>query len=137
MTHAYGTQNAAKLRTLAGSMDAPAKRHKFGAVKKCIDGHEFDSTWEAERYLQLKSLLAARVISDLKLQSRFVITDPAAKRPRYYVADFDYMTARGVRVVEDAKSKATRTALYLLKKRLVLELHGIMILEVYKDGSVK
>ena len=48
-----------------------------------------------------------------------------------YIADFSYydVETRSV-VVEDVKSKATRTALYRLKKKLIEAQHDITITEV-------
>jgi hypothetical protein len=47
-----------------------------------------------------------------------------------YYADFVYKDANGNVVVEDAKSPATRTEAYRIKKKLMLWVHGIRIQEV-------
>lgn len=47
-----------------------------------------------------------------------------------YYADFVYKDANGNVVVEDAKSPATRTEAYKIKRKLLLYFHGIRIKEV-------
>ena len=48
-----------------------------------------------------------------------------------YYADYVYIdTETGKVVVEDAKSPATRTESYRIKKKLMLSVHGIRIIEV-------
>lgn len=52
-----------------------------------------------------------------------------AERSCVYVADFVY-TLNGTTVVEDAKSPAMRTPEYVIKRKLMLYIHGIHIKEV-------
>ena len=47
-----------------------------------------------------------------------------------YVADFVYTDEKGMLVVEDTKSKATRTKDYIIKRKLLYAVHGIKIKEV-------
>jgi hypothetical protein len=47
-----------------------------------------------------------------------------------YYADFVYNDKDGTQIVEDAKSPATRTEAYKIKKKLMLYRHGIRIQEV-------
>ena len=51
------------------------------------------------------------------------------QRAANYVADFTYLQ-NGEMVIEDAKSPATKTEVYKLKKKLVRWLYGIEIKEV-------
>lgn len=116
------------------SIDRTAKRSKYGAEKKEVNGHRFDSTKEAKRYLDLALLQAAKRITDLELQPeyRIFVTPLAGGQPLAvgsYFADFRYCEA-GATVIEDVKSKATATPLYRLKKKLVEALYGIKIIEV-------
>lgn len=124
---------------------------KYNAEKSEVDGIKFDSKHEKERYLQLKLLERGNAISDLRLQVRYeLIPNQYAVEKRYgkngrplkdkqvlleqkcsYVADFVYVDNRtGETVVEDAKSKATRTPEYIIKRKLMLWVHGIRIVEV-------
>lgn len=106
---------------------------------------KFDSKKEARRFDELHALLLAGKIRDLKLQPQFTLqeayTTPDGKRVRAirYHADFSYEQSgepnqfrpyRWVRVVEDVKSKATKTQVYEIKKKLLQERLGIGITEV-------
>lgn len=95
----------------------------------------FDSKKEARRFDELAVMLRAGTIQDLKLQPQFTLqeayTTAAGVRVRAirYQADFSYQR-NGVLVVEDVKSRATRTREYLMKKKLMQERLGIEIQEV-------
>lgn len=102
------------------------KRSKYGNQKTVVDGITFDSKREAERWLYLKSLQDAGEISHLERQPKFKLwsgTRPILYdngRQATYSADFAYFSAaENKRVIEDVKSKATRTQVYLLKRALV------------------
>lgn len=104
---------------------------KYKAIKEVVDGITFASRKEARRYRQLKLLERAREIQGLELQ----VSYPLIKKSKYgreikYIADFVYLE-NGKTIVEDVKSKATVTPVYRLKKRLMQELYGITIKEVY------
>lgn len=107
--------------------------NKYGAKRLKIDGITFDSKLEAERYQQLKLLQKANAISGLEYHKKFVIIPKSRYGDNvYYEADFFYFE-NGKPIVEDTKSKATVTAVYKLKKRLLAETHGITIKEVYRE----
>jgi len=111
----------------------PAKRPKYGNRKTEIDGLIFDSKAEATRYCVLKIRERAGEITDLVLQPKFPIVVNGALICSYY-ADFSY-TELGpgnelTRVTEDVKSKSTaRNRAYVLKRKLMLAVHGIEIRE--------
>ena len=90
----------------------------------------------ARRYDHLITLARAGQISDLRLQVDFTLqeayTDPEGRRVRAirYKADFTYRTQDGRLVVEDVKSRPTRTREYLIKRKLMKDRHGIEITEV-------
>lgn len=131
----------------------PRKYHNTPTVRGNI---RFDSKREAERYDELMLLLKAGKIQDLKLQPEFTLQEaytlPDGKRVRAirYRADFSYKLPSNryvqdgpehgvVRfkqltewydVVEDVKSKATKTREYKLKKKLLRERFGVEIQEV-------
>ena len=98
----------------------------------------FDSKKEAQRYGELLLMQKAKHIRDLKTQVRYElipsqrIGNKVVERACHYVADFDYYTSDGVHVVEDVKSPATRTKDYIIKRKLMLLVHGIRIREVLK-----
>jgi hypothetical protein len=130
---------------------APVRANKYHARKCTVDGIRFDSTREATRYQELKILERAGMIRALELQPEFpiVVVECAYRlcldqvwrwkaepgrgpvQVGRYRADFRYVeTDTGAVVVEDAKSPATRTTAYRLRKRLVQAIHGIVIREV-------
>lgn len=124
-------------------------RAKYGNKKVEYDGITFDSKKEAIRWAELKLLEKSGHITDLKRQVRFDLIptlreEPKEKyvrgtkkgqfkagkvieRPVYYIADFVY-TENGKTVVED--TKGMRTKEYILKRKLMLWVHGIRIKEV-------
>lgn len=116
------------------------KMVKFGNRKTTVFGQTFDSKHEAERYLELRAMEREGKIRHLATQVPFELI-PAQldgegkllERPAKYIADFTYWERyeTGFRfVVEDAKSPATRTETYRIKKKLLLYVHGIRIKEV-------
>ena len=105
----------------------------------------FDSQKEARRYDHLAALERAGQIRDLRLQVDFTLqeayTDAEGRRWRAirYRADFTYQapaaywTEKGPMwdlVVEDVKSRPTRTKEYLLKRKMLKDKLGIDITEV-------
>lgn len=102
-----------------------ARPAKYRNVKTTVDGVTFDSLKEARRYQALKLLLAAKEIDDLVLQPKLRLAVNGVKVCDYR-ADFAYLE-HGLRVWEDCKGM--RTAAYILKKKLVMAIYGIDILE--------
>lgn len=109
---------------------------KYRAVPTVIDNIRFASKAEARRYGELKLLAKAGEVRDLEIQPRFPLVVPtkgsvAWTQVGHYVADFRYrLGAKGVLVVEDVKSKPTKTPIYRLKKKMVEAIYGITITEV-------
>ena len=110
-------------------------KRKYGNRRVTLDGHQFDSVREATRYSQLQLLERAGQIAGLELQPRFELipkqrrADGKAERSCEYVADFRYTdTATGQTVIEDAKGMRTRD--YIMKRKLMLQVHGISVREV-------
>ena len=106
----------------------------------------FDSKKEWRRYGELTMLERAGKITDLRTQVKYVLI-PAQREPDImgprggrkpgkliehecsYVADFVYHDlATGETVVED--TKGFRTKDYVIKRKLMLWVHGIKIREV-------
>ena len=113
--------------------------NKYGNRKTVVDGEVFDSRHEAERWIELRYMERAGLIYDLQRQVAFVlipkqkdeITGKVLEREAKYVADFTYRDKQTNKlVVEDAKSKPTKTKDYILKRKLLLYRHGIIIKEV-------
>ena len=93
-----------------------------------MHGITFDSKWESERYLYLKSLEKAGRVKDLELQPRYNIMVNDQKICAY-VADFKYNkeSADGIweDIVEDAKG--VETPEFKLKKKLMKAVFDIDI----------
>ncbi len=120
--------------------------NKYNNLKTYRDGIAFDSKREAIRYTQLKLLQNAGEISNLERQVKFVLIptqrEPDIIGPRggrkpgkliekecFYVADFVYIDNKtGEKVIED--TKGMRTPDYLIKRKLMLKVHGIRIREI-------
>lgn len=110
---------------------------KYGNQKetRIIDGKTvtFDSKREAARWDELVLLSRAGKIKNLRRQPRFVlipaqrIDGKLVEQPCVYVADFAY-TMDGAEIVEDVKG--VRTKEYIIKRKLMLWRHGIVIQEV-------
>lgn len=101
-----------------------------------VDGVKFDSKREYARYRDLVLLQRAGHISDLQRQVPFELipkqrrADGKVERAVTYVADHVYIE-NGARVVEDLKSALTvKLDAYILKRKLMLHVHGITIKEV-------
>lgn len=112
--------------------EAPPKpRNKYGAAR--TGGHA--SYKEHNRALELRTMQQAGLISDLREQVRYELI-PAARdadgkvieHACAYVADFVYTDAQGRTVVED--TKGFRTKEYVIKRKLMLHVHGIRIHEI-------
>jgi len=115
----------------AGGRSSEASTSKMGNKKVEYEGRVFDSKWECERYHQLQVLQRTGAITGLELQVPFDLVAGGVHICKY-IADFVYQQD-GERIVEDAKGNITE--MYRLKRRLMLEIHGIKILETYKKPA--
>lgn len=106
---------------------------KYGNRKIIRDGIEFDSIKECQRYCELKLMQRAGVITDLQTQVSFElipsqrVDGKVVERAVNYIADFVYQQ-NGLKVVED--TKGYKTPEYIIKRKLMLYIHGIRIREV-------
>lgn len=104
------------------------KENKYGAIKTEVDGIKFDSRAEANRYKELKLMLAAGVIRNLKLQPGFTLQEGFRYKGKKmiaikYKADFMYIEAdSGLKVVEDVKGM--QTPVFKIKHKLFLYKYG-------------
>lgn len=124
-------------------------RNKFNAKKIFIGGEAFDSKKEYSRYCELKLLEKAGEISNLERQVEYELI-PAQfemvwdkrkgeykkgrclERKCCYVADFRY-NEKGNVVVEDVKgykNSGAAWSLYCIKRKLMLQLYGIRVVEI-------
>lgn len=120
------------------------RKNKYRNQKNEVDGIVFDSKKEAKRFQELRLLEKAGAIQNLKTQVEFELI-PAQRGPDTigkrggvkkgklierkcsYRADFVYQE-NGKTVVEDTKGMRTKD--YIIKRKLLLYVHGIRIKEV-------
>lgn len=108
-------------------------RAKYHNRKITRDGETFDSKKEYLRFAELSLLERAGKVKDLKRQVKFElipaqrIDGKVVERACTYVADFVYQQD-GKTVVEDTKGVKTKD--YIIKRKLMLYIHGIRIKEV-------
>ena len=108
---------------------------KYHNKKVVRNGETFDSVKEYRRFCELLLLEKGGVISDLQRQVKYVLI-PSQKegkktieRECSYRADFVYTdNETGETVVEDVKGM--RTEVYKIKRKLMLWVHHIKIVEV-------
>lgn len=104
---------------------------KYGNIKK----GGYDSKKESKRATQLKMMQLAGEISDLREQVKYElipsqkIDGKVVERPCAYIADFVYKDKDGNEVVEDTKG-FRKIKDYIIKRKLMLHVHGIKIKEV-------
>lgn len=131
-------------------MEAILNNSKYKNRKIVVGGIKFDSKKEAKRYQELKTFERAGIIKNLQRQVKYVLI-PAQYEPSgeiytkgkekgkpkkgkllerecAYYADFVYSTKGGELVIED--TKGMRTPDYIIKRKLMLYVHGIRIAEV-------
>ena len=105
---------------------------KYHSKKITANGQTFDSQREYRRFRELLLLERARAITGLQRQVKFElipsqrIGGKVVERACSYVADFVYIE-NGQKVVEDAKGY--KTPEYIIKRKLMLWVHGIQIRE--------
>ena len=102
---------------------------KYNNTKIRVDGRLFDSKAEAARWQELQLLERAGEITELERQVEYeLIPKQKGERAVKYIADFRYVDNNGKTVVED--TKGVRTPVYILKRKLMLRVHGIRVREV-------
>jgi hypothetical protein len=103
--------------------------NKYGNKRMVVDGIRFDSKREAARWQELKLLERAGEIKGLERQVEYeLIPKQPGERAVKYIADFRYIDHDGKTVVED--TKGVKTPVYILKRKLLLWVHGIRVVEV-------
>ena len=92
--------------------------NKYFAIKQEYKGLKFASKKELDRYLELEILEKNKYIANLETHPKFDLMVNGIKIGRY-TADFRYLDQSGVSIVEDVKSKATKTRDYMLRKKIL------------------
>lgn len=160
ITSVFGTENGVSITPEATkyfkAMPVKQKKkkvNKYRNKKVVVDGIEFDSKKEGERYLVLKKAQANGVISELSLQPKWAAM-PAKKetyvehlktkdkikertivQPIKYTADFSYIKD-GQLVVEDVKGSPFAVSRDVpLRLKLMKYFHDIDVRLVYDANS--
>ena len=105
------------------------KARKYRNEPEMAEGIRFDSKKEAGRFRELQ----ARLQQDFTLQEAYTTPDGRRIRAIRYCADFCYerKTQTGwEKIVEDVKSRATRTQKYIIKRKMMQDRYGIEIKEI-------
>lgn len=107
------------------------KANKFGAQKT----GKHASKKEARRSNELQQMQKAGLISNLQEQVKYILIPSqrdadgkVIERQVTYTADFVYQDADGNQIIEDAKG--FRTQQYIVRRKLMLWVHGIKVVEV-------
>jgi hypothetical protein len=119
-------------RPVASLAAAVAGTNKFHARKTTLDGQTFDSAHEARIWQELTLEQQAGELSDLQRQRVFPLIVKAKDGLPVLVGRFtaDFVCRRdGKLQVVEAKSRATRTEAYQLRKKLFEALYGLRIHE--------
>ena len=98
---------------------------KYRNIPIELDGLKFASKREGYRWIELRQMERAGIISNLKRQVTFPLTIDGLLICKY-IADYVY-DRNGKHIVEDAKG--VRTDVYRLKAKLMNAIYGIVILE--------
>ena len=105
---------------------------KYHSTPTAVNGIRFDSKREANRWAELRLLERAGKIEKLKRQVKYLLIPSqyrdgkCIEREASYIADFVYIKD-GHLVVEDCKG--FRTPEYRLKRKLMLQLYDIRLVE--------
>ena len=93
-------------------------RNKFNAKKQIYKGMKFDSKKELTRYLVLEQMQKNNYISELELHPMIPLIVNGIKIGKY-TADFKYKNNNVEVIIEDVKSKITKTRDYILRKKIL------------------
>lgn len=118
--------------------DTLTSRTKYRSISTKVNGITYASKKEAQRHHELVLLERAGIISELRRQVKFELI-PAQRmdgkckeRAASYIADFTYKDKEKKLHVEDVKGykKGQAYAIFTLKRKLMLYIHGIEIEEI-------
>ena len=110
--------------------------NKYYNDKVRVQGVEFDSKKEARRWAELRLLERGKKIRDLQRQVKFELIPSqrdkdgkVIERAVTYTADFVYYDVdKNEVVVED--TKGFKTPEYIIKRKLMLYIRGIRVVEI-------
>ena len=111
-------------------------KNKYGNQQLIVDGVKRDSLAESNRLEEIKILESSGYIKNLQYQVPFVLIasqdgEFRHERPVKYIADYVYDELQEdgsyKHIVEDCKGHKTKD--YIIKRKLMLYIHGVSIKE--------
>jgi hypothetical protein len=138
MSTRWTSADLASVRSRLYGPEGQLPSRKYRNQPQREDGHNFASKAEVRRYFELKTMQAAKLISELKVHPEFALHSPdpngIPRRVCAYIADFSYQRD-GKLVIEDCKSSVTRVhSTYQLKRRMIEAEYGISVVEILRGG---
>ena len=125
---------------LLDAMKRTRKRSKYNNTRVRLDGITFDSIAEAARYVVLVSRRDKGDIACLHVHPKYFFKCGGTYRPDFSYCPAHYSSLReryyNSHVVEDVKSKPTRTAIYRRNKSMMKDEFGIEVQEITMDPVV-
>ncbi len=106
---------------------------QYRPARRCsLDGFTFHSEREVQRYLELRDLFYAGIISGLVVHPEFPIVINGVDIEEVYFASFAYReVANGMQRYENVESRVTQVSkVYRLKKVITEVLYQVCIAEV-------
>lgn len=123
-------------RKFHGEISSP-RRPKYGNHAQEAGAEKYRSKRELTRHRELLMLVQAGKIENLRREVPYIVVpsqrrpDGKAEREVKYVADFVYdHFANGFRETRVEDVKGVRTKDYIIKRKLMLKVHRIEIVEV-------
>lgn len=108
---------------------APKSRNKYNATKTMYKGVLFDSRKEARYAEQLDLEMKGGTVQWWCYHPQFLLPGNVIYEADFIVCHYLPMLLDGIEII-DVKSKATKTASYRIKKKLLKEQYGIEIKEI-------
>lgn len=136
MSTRWTSADLASVRSRLYGPEGQLPSRKYKNQPQSEDGYAFGSKLEVRRYFELKTMQAAKLISELKVHPEFALHSPdpngIPRRVCAYIADFSYVRD-GKLTIEDCKSSATRAnSTYRLKRAMLSIEYGIEVIEILR-----
>jgi len=108
--------------TVKGAAMKALRKSKYGNKGTVVDNIPFSSQKEALRYIELKRLKQAGIVTEFEMQPKYLLQEAFRKNEKliraiYYVADFRVVYADGHEEIEDVKGRFM-TEIFKIKWKL-------------------
>ena len=110
------------MTTRKGTVMKALRKSKYGNKGTTVDNIKFSSQKEALRYVELKRLKQAGIVTDFEMQPKYLLQEAFRKngkliRAIHYVADFRVVYVDGHEEIEDVKGRFM-TEIFKIKWKL-------------------